>query len=218
MNPLVVKVVPTVLALAAGVYVVWPYLGPGGGVPAAAKAAPAPPELADALLRPKLSAPPSRNPFVDPEDKRAQARQEIRTWIAGLLNRVTTTRKQAEKVAGGPHGGKGGRGDLDPLDGLALNATYAREGAKAGAALINGRLFETGQNVRPDEPADPFELVEVRLHSVVLRHRGQNLELKYGLAVTSAHTGGGAARSKAGATRPKTPAVKRAKSPKTSRS
>ena len=45
--------------------------------------------------------------------------------------------------------------------------------------MINGRIFETGDNVRPDDSAEPCILAEVRIHSVVLRHRGQVSELKY---------------------------------------
>jgi hypothetical protein len=216
MNPMVVKVVPTVLVLAAGAYVVWPYLGSGGETPAAAAAAPEAAELADSLLRPKPSAPPARNPFEDPEDRHARALKEVKSRMAELVKRVETARKQAALAASksvtGLRGGKAGQGGLDALAGLALNATYTREGK--GAAVINGRVFQTGENVRPDRPDDACVLKQVSIHSVVLSQGGQDLVLKYGMAAPAGRT----STATAGAAKPsahagvKPPAVKRGKS------
>jgi hypothetical protein len=151
MNALAVKMVPTAVALAAGIYVVWPYIAPGGGLPAAPAATAETTDLAEPLLRPKLPAPPLRDPFEDPEEKQLLVREKIRKRVSDLVKRVELARKEAAKVAG--ERGAKGKTQGGPLAGLALNATYNRE--EKGAAVINGRVFQTGENVRPEDPVEP---------------------------------------------------------------
>src|SRR5262245_25634203 len=145
MNALAMKVAPTALALAAGVYVVWPHLGPGGAAAGPSPASEAP-EIPESLLWPKLPAPPARNPFDDPEEQRARAQSAIRKRLKDLLKRVAAARKTANDLAV-PGRGPRGAGGADPLAGLALNATYTQGGK--GGAVINGRVVQVGEEVRP---------------------------------------------------------------------
>lgn len=179
MNAVAVRLAPTAVALAAGVYVVWPYLGPSEAVPAAAQTSTAAAELPEALLRPKLSPPPARDPFEDPQVVEEKARAAVRKRLVDLVKRLETARKAAARPRG-----PAGRAGADPLDGLVLNATYAREGR--GAAVINGRVYQTGQNVRPESVGDPCVLTRVGVHSVSIQCRGQERVLGYVMAAPAA--------------------------------
>lgn len=176
MNALAAKLAPTAVVLAAGVYVAWPYVGPGGGLPAPPAAAADAAELAESLLRPVLAPPSTRDPFEDPEETQSQVRDAIRKRLTDLVKRL----EQARKAPRGPGAGPQGRGAADPLAGLVLNATYTREGR--GAAVINGKVYRTGENVRPGSTLDACVLTSVGLQSVVLKYHGQDHVLKYGLA------------------------------------
>jgi hypothetical protein len=180
MNALLVKVVPTAVVLAVGGYVVWPYLGPGGGeaaapAPAANPARAGATEIPPALLRPVPVPPPARDPFDDPEERRAVVRESVRQRLKDLVKRL----EEGRRVRPGAPAQAGRGGAVDgPLAGLTLNATYIQGGR--AAAVINGRVYRPGQHVAGGGDPDAFTLAEVRLHSVVLRQHGRDLELKYG--------------------------------------
>jgi hypothetical protein len=183
MNTLLVKVVPTAVVLAVGGYVVWPYLGPGGGGeaapgPAVAAAKPAKAnayEIPPELLRPAPVPPPARDPFDDPEERRALVREAVRQRLKDVVKQLEGRRRTRPSVPG--QGGRGGAVD-GPLSGLTLNATYIQGGR--AAAVINGRVYRPGQHVADGGDPDALVLAEVRLHSIVLRQHGRDLELKYG--------------------------------------
>jgi hypothetical protein len=182
MNSAQVNIVPTAVVLAVGGYVVWPHVGSGilsEEAPAAKESkGPTDPQVPQAMLKPELVPPPVRDPFDDPEEGRARARAAIRDRLNGLVKGLETLRR----VRPGRSGGAGNRGkgtpDDDPLAGLTLNATYIQDGRSA--AVINGRLYRPGQPVEAGGGPGALVLKEVRLHSVVVRDSGRDLELTYG--------------------------------------
>jgi hypothetical protein len=187
MNATVIKFAPTAVALAVAGYVVWPYadlLGTAQGPPETAVApkdkdpkAKGGFEVPRAMLGPELVPPPVRDPFDDPEERRGQARATINAWLKDLKKSLDGSRNVRSGRPGPRRQGKGTAPD-DPLDSLTLNATYIQEGK--AAALINGRLCRPGQPIEAGGEPRAFVLREVRLHSVVLRNSGCDLELTYG--------------------------------------
>ena len=203
MNALVIKLAPTALMLGVGGYLVRPYLGATAAPAVKAAAAANTSEIPDSLLQPTLAPSPLRHPFQDPIQDQARIRAEIRQRIGDLTKRIEAARKETKRTAATGRGGRSGGTNV--LSGLVLKATYTRDGK--GAALINGRVFQTGENVRPEDHDEPCVLTEVRLQSVVLRHRGEDLVLKYTLAAPGARAGAPGARVAA-------PAAKRARTSK----
>lgn len=188
MNPIVIKLAPSAVVLLAGGYMTWPYVDSGSGAPPPTAAAPAV-RLPPTLLRPTLAPSPPRDPFEDAETMRLDARAAVRKSLAAFTKSLAAGRQKALAAATpkkpAPRPGQalkspGAAGAAaDPLDGLVLNATYS--GSGRGTAVINGRVYRTGQAVvAGGDPDGATTLGEVRLHSVVLRHQGHDYELKYG--------------------------------------
>ena len=202
MSRLLYKFIPTVVVLAAGGYVVWPYVGSERAAAPAAQAAPAAgSELQETLLKPKLVPRTVRNPFDDPEEEAARVLQSLRESAAAaakrleqsIRQRVALARTQA-RTAQGPKAkgaaagsGPGGATAESPLAGLELNATYTEKGK--GAALINGRVVRIGETVRDLTPGEHLVLTEVGPYSVILRASDRRFEMPFSKPGAAARPG-----------------------------
>lgn len=185
MNATVAKFAPTAVILAASGACAWPHLGgsePDTPPPAAAPGRAGGPEISLALLRPARVPRPDRDPFQDPE----VVRNEARARLALLLKRLVRPRAapgRAVGVAGAAGAVAGSKpaaakaAEIDPREGLVLSATSAHE--RRGAAVINGRVYLTGDPVPCARSVEPCVLAAVRVDQVVLRHRGSSYPLGY---------------------------------------
>lgn len=181
------KVAPTAAILAAAGACAWPYVGTSTTTPPPAAANKAIPEISRALLKPTPPPKPERDPFLDPEVLRAEARervvQSIKAFMASRFSaipngKVAATKKRVKPGAAKAHVEK------DPRDGLVLNATSAQAGH--GVAVINGRAYVTGERVWEAMTVEPCILTEVHHRHAVLLHRGKSLTLGYtSLALTN---------------------------------
>jgi len=181
MNATVAKFAPTAVVLAAAGSCAWPYLGgpepepEPQAPPSASSGRAAGPEIPPALLKPARPPRPDRDPFQDPEVLRNEARERI----ALLLKRLVRPAHPAGSPAGavGQRPAAPGAPRIDPREGLVLSATSAHD--RRGAAVINGRVYLTGDPVPCARTREPSVLASVRPDRVILRHRGQSYPLDY---------------------------------------
>jgi hypothetical protein len=190
--------------MAAAGFCAWPYFM--AETPAETKPA-ATPELRAAVLRPDLGRPPLRDPFLDTEALRAEARASVAGAIKSLGSLSLRPRRRAAAKKGAVTDAVAARGKgtaigsaeapppeaVNPLAGLVLNATYIYD--KGGAAVINGRVYLPGDEVKTEAGGKPVRLSEVHFHRVVLQADGAPLELDYGVGPAKPERGARAAAS-----------------------
>lgn len=197
-TPTIVNLAPTALCLVLAAYAAWPYVGlsepPREKAPAGSAA-----EVGESLLSPAVGGPHERDPYLDPEESRAEAA----TKLAGILNgwmrsnfpskediaRATAAAKPKPEVQ--TVTASSGRGivvggepseDLapedDPRGEMVLKLTSVR--GQNRLAMIGDRIYETGDAVRGlSASRGPCFVAEIRHHEVILNYRGRRIPLRY---------------------------------------
>jgi hypothetical protein len=187
MKALIGKFAPTLVVLSAAGACSWPYLG-GAPAPEPSAAPSGPPkEVAAALLRPEAPKKPVRDPFLDPEIFRVEARAKVGAVLKGLVaasgDRARALRKPPKKPAAPAAAGANAIAtappEPDPLAGLVLSATSAAGTSGGGVAVINGRSYASGEWMVSPSADGACRLAEVRAREVVLEHNGRRLTLGY---------------------------------------
>jgi hypothetical protein len=170
MSPVVVKLAPQAVVLAAALYWVWPNLV-GGSSQDETKPAAGSPGFTAVALMPTFPQPPKRNPFGAP------GADSITRTGSGLANP-----KAAEanaKTAATKGGGK--------AEGLVLNATCIV--GKQRLAMIDGRLYGAQETLPAGSAAgSSYKIVDVLPYKVLLEREGKTLELTYSDATSHAAT------------------------------
>jgi hypothetical protein len=185
----VIKVAPTAVIVVAAGFCAWPYIGTAES-PAAAVPPPAPKGkfvIPLSLLNPTPPPRPERDPFVDAEKLRAEAREKVAQAIRSLIAaRLAPKTLHSSSARRGAKPGAGGLspGEADPRDGLVLGGTSVLDGR--GMAVINGRSYTKGDRVEHAASPEPCVLADVHPHRVFLLYKGKQIPLEYRTPTTSA--------------------------------
>jgi hypothetical protein len=150
------------------------------------KAAEKTPELAAALLSPKMLRLSERNLFQSevaasvsaPKKSSPSASNSLASTVLGKLSTSATPgRVPAQRLAGAAKAKTPGK-TVDPLSGLTLNATCIVGNQRL--AVINGRVYAPREKLPVGKsPNSPYQLVSVDPHKVMLECEGKTVELKY---------------------------------------
>ena len=187
---------PTAIVVAAVGYFCWPYLSPSGAnviVDAGGK----PVDISMALLSPKITAAPGRDPFgmkvetpraeaepeEDPEPNPRETSLSTKTASVTPTKSGSTPRPNTNPARGTPEGAatpvETAEVEVDqPLTGLALNATFLRGSRRA--AMINSQFYSEGETLEPSGPnIKPYVVAKIFQHHVLLERQGRTVELTY---------------------------------------
>lgn len=198
------KMAPTAIFVAAVGYFCWPYLSPTDAN-AILDEAGQPVDINVALLAPKITAAPGRDPFgikveVPPEseDQKAELEENPEEKSDDKSEESTSATKMVEVTPTEPNGQPDKPANPDhtppavaeapiaavqePLDlsltGLALNATFLRGSRRS--AMINSQFYSEGETLEPSGPnVLPFVVAKIFQHHVLLECQGQTVELTY---------------------------------------
>jgi hypothetical protein len=191
------KLAPRATVLAVVGYCVWPSLSYMTSQPET-KPPGKLPELAAALLSPKMPSCPTRDPFGSKSAAQLSARRGASTAAVKLATKEDRAKsstplvgKPAEKLAAADTSEQ----PVDPLNGLTLDATCIV--GRRRAAVINGRLYAPEELLSASSPSTPpYKIVDVFPYKVLLEREGKTLELTYSnvasRSVSSQSAGGGA--------------------------
>jgi hypothetical protein len=174
------KLSPTFLAVGLVGYWAWPFLSAADGE---AQKETAVPQIAPAMLSPKIKPAPQRDPFRGPGEAEAS---KSPFGPGAASGRPKEQGPAAPKDAAAKSGvlaatPKGPAGAKDPaawLSELALTATCTMEGRPM--AMINGRLYAPGETLRlAGATGGPVTVAEIQAYRVVLELQGKKLDLAY---------------------------------------
>ncbi len=162
MHELVGKFAPTAIVVALMVYCCWCCLCVPQPEPVVLNEGDLP-QINSALLSPVIQPVPDRNPFRPLEAvKMVSAKGKVPTTAGPGQEEPATQRSIAEV-----------------LSSLALNATYIQGNQRL--AMIDGRVYRQGEPLAiPGESVtEPCVVARIAADKVLIRHRGQTVELKY---------------------------------------
>ncbi len=169
------KMAPTAIVVAAVGYFCWPYLSPTGANVMFNEGG-KPVDINMALLSPKLTAAPGRDPFgMKVETPRAEAETPTKSGSTPRPN--TNPARGTQEGAATPV--ETAEVEVDqPLTGLALNATFLRGSRRA--AMINSQFYSEGETLEPSGPnIKPYVVAKIFQHHVLLERQGRTVELTY---------------------------------------
>ena len=183
---------PTILAVGLVGYWAWPFVS---AADAEAKKDPAVPQIAPAMLSPKIMPAPGRDPFREPGKAETpngphgpgtapgQPKKEAPAASKGAPG-------QTGAAAASPKGPPGAKPPTAWLSALTLNATCTT--GSRPTAMINGRLYSPGESLRlPGATVGPgtvpdhalhgarVSLAEIHAYRVVLESQGKKIDLGY---------------------------------------
>ncbi len=187
MNANVLKFAPTAVILVAAMVCAWPYLGVSTPETPTTAEKVALPEIAPTLLTLSKLPRPLRDPFLDLEIYRIEARKQITQALKELIKPIADPKKTRTVVKnGGTTTGTKLAGakaiardapEIDPREGLVLRATSAH--SQRGSAVINGHVYMIGDQIESARTIEPCVLAEVRPNQAVIKYRTKTYLLDY---------------------------------------
>ncbi len=165
MNLWIKKVVPTLAVLAVLGYCSWP--GAEGSLNKD-KGKDKKREISQILLAPTTAPLPMRDPFEGPAKKRDP--------IGGLAKKAPAPKETAKAVAS-KQTAIASEELTKLLAGLALKGTFLS--GERRLAMINDRIYAEGEALKSGTLKSPVLIAEIHADTVLLKHQGAQVELKY---------------------------------------
>jgi hypothetical protein len=206
----IAKYAPTAIVLGVVGYCVWPYVA-GSDSPAGADSQAKMPEIAAALLSPKIEPSPPRDPFQSIEDVAAALTPEssnisksaaksaakepsaagetgksatnVKPETAATLKQNTSDMKTALPQTGKPVL----PGTDNSTGGMTLGATCVR--GDRGLALINGRIYASGETIKSPGVQEQYKVDRILPFEVSLKGELTAGKLKYRDFIASEKSG-----------------------------
>jgi hypothetical protein len=161
------KLAPSAVVVAFVGYCIWPSLSSMTSGPQVPKTTETMMELVTSYFAPKLSSPPTKNPFGG---------LDADALAAAMKKAGQTSNTTAATVK--PNEARPARNPFDPLGDLKLEATSILGDRRL--AIINGKMYALKQKVPTGNAATPFfTIVEIHSNKVLLENNGKIADLRF---------------------------------------